>query len=114
MSSPTPRCLPSASNGMKAARTLLLALGGLAGLASAQAGLTVTLTPATQTGLAGAEVEFSGVLTNTSPTDKLFLNDIAVTLTGASAIHLTLRPNTFFAHVPGILLPGETYNGPLF
>ena len=82
--------------------------------AIAQAGLTVSLAPASQAAAPGADLVFSGLLTNTSGTDKLFLNDLQATLTGAAASNVTVDANTFFANVPGILLPGETYHGPLF
>jgi len=93
-------------------RVALLVL--LALPAIAQAGLTVSLAPASQAAAPGADLVFSGLLTNTSGTDKLFLNDLQATLTGAAASNVTVDANTFFANVPGILLPGETYNGPLF
>jgi len=80
----------------------------------AHAGLLLSVDPAAKYGNPGAAIVFSGVLVNTSTTDKLFLNDVQVALSGASATHLTLNRNTFFAHVPGILLPGETYSGPVF
>ena len=94
-----------------------IAFLGLALLMSAgpaMAALTLQLTPANTAAAPGATVTFQGVLTNTSATSKLFLNDLQATLTGASISNLTLKTNTFFANVPGILLPGETYNGPLF
>jgi hypothetical protein len=77
----------------------------------AHAGLTFTLSPASQNAAKGTELTFSGSLTNTSTTDKVYLNDIA--LSGGDA-DLVLQPNTFFSNVPGILLPGETYNGVVF
>lgn len=88
---------------------LLFSMAGLS-----RADLTFTLNPAAQAAIPGAELLFSGVLTNTSTTDKLFLNDLQATLTGDAATHVVLKSNAFFANVPGILLPGEVYNGPLF
>ena len=79
-----------------------------------RASLTIALAPVPQVAEQGAELIFSGTLTNTSATDKLFLNDLAPTFTGVSATHLALKTNAFFANVPGILLPGETYTGVLF
>ncbi len=81
---------------------------------SVRASLTLALAPAPQVVEQGGELIFSGTLTNTSATDKLFLNDIGATFTGNSAAHLALRTNAFFANVPGVLLPGETYTGVLF
>jgi hypothetical protein len=80
---------------------------------TAFAGLTVTLNPVAQPVSAGAEALFSGTLTNTSATDKLFLNDITTSFTGDPQNDTALSSNAFFANVPGILLPGETYVGPL-
>ena len=77
---------------------------------SARAALTFSLQLATPVAAPGAELLFAGTLVNTSATDKLFLNDIVAGLTSGT----TLRANTFFANVPGILLPGESYTGPLF
>lgn len=79
---------------------------------AAFAGLTLTLTPTAQPAAPGAEVLFSGTLTNTSATERLFLNDIAFTPSPPNVT--ALSSNAFFANVPGILLPGETYDGPLF
>ena len=79
-----------------------------------RASLTIALAPVPQVAEQGAELVFSGTLTNTSATDKLFLNNIEATFTGSSAVHLALKTNAFFANVPGILLPGETYTGVLF
>jgi hypothetical protein len=81
---------------------------------SAQAALEFSLTPAVQSGAAGTEVTFAGTLTNTSTTNTLFLNDIQFDLSGGAASALTPDSNVFFANVPGILLPGETYTGPIF
>jgi hypothetical protein len=79
-------------------------------LGGVQAGLTVALTPGSRVADPGAEIIFTGTLTNTSATDRLFLNDLSMTPTS----QLTLLTNSFYANVPGILLPGETYTGPLF
>ena len=79
--------------------------------ASARASLTFSLLPLPQVVERGTELVFSGTLSNTSTTDRLYLNDIQAALTGDSAIYLTLKPRAFFANVPGILLPGESYSG---
>ena len=81
---------------------------------TAFAGLTLSLNPVAQPGAAGAEALFSGTLTNTSTTDPVFLNDIGVAFTADPQSNTALSSNAFFANVPGILLPGETYDGPLF
>lgn len=80
--------------------------------ACADAAVTMALTPAAGNAARGSEVVFTGTLTNTSATDRVFLNDLQ--MTGTSASQLSLKTNPFFANVPGILLPGESYVGPLF
>ena len=97
---------------MKAPRLLAILLITLA--TTARASLTIVLAPGPQVAEQGAELVFSGTLTNTSATEKLLINDIDATFTGASATHLSLKTNAFFANVPGVLLPGETYTGVLF
>lgn len=89
-------------------------LGMLLWSHTALAGLTLSLDPVTQPVSAGAEALFSGTLTNTSTTDRLFLNDVTATFTADPQSDTALSSNAFFANVPGILLPGETYDGPLF
>ena len=91
-------------------RVLWMLLGGH----TAFAGLTLTLNPDAQPTAAGAESLFSGTLTNTSATERLFLNDVAVVFAADPQSDTSLSSNAFFANVPGILLPGETYDGPLF
>ncbi len=84
-------------------------------VAPAYADLTMSLSPSVQNSARGVELVFSGTLTNTSATDKLFLNDIVPALSGASASDLSFKPNSFFSNVPGILLPNESYsNSELF
>lgn len=99
---------------MKRAGCILATVFLLASESSLLADLTVTLSPSVRCISPGKEVTFSGVLTNTSTTSKLFLNDIRATMNGTSATQVTLKSNTFFSNVPGILLPGESYEGPLF
>ena len=79
-----------------------------------RAGLDFTLTPAVQPTAVGAEITFSGTLTNNSATDNLLLNDIHFDLNGQAATALSPDANSFFANVPGVLLPGESYTGPIF
>ena len=79
--------------------------------APARADLTLVLTPQNRPAAPNGVVTFQGTLTNTSTTSKLFLNDIQASLTSGTT---TLKSNAFFNNVPGILLPGEVYDGPLF
>lgn len=76
---------------------------------SARAQLTMSLSAAVQNSAVGREIVFSDSLTNGSATDKVYLNNVAAALNGASASNLVLKPNSFFSNVPGVLLPGETY-----
>ena len=85
-------------------------MGLLLSVSSAHAGLTFLLTPAVQDGTRSNTVVFTGTLNNTSLTDNLYLNDIQFSFAGAATNYLVGDPNAFFANVPGILLPGETYS----
>jgi len=98
---------------MKTLPAILVAFVLLAA-ARLAAAVTLTLTPAVQNSARGPELVFSGTLTNTSATDNAFLNDLQATFTGNAGAFLALNSNAFFANVPGILLPGETYTGVLF
>ena len=95
---------------------LLMLLSGLASLlaAPAQADLAFVLTPAAQSDIGSNEVVFAGTLTNTSLTDNLFLNNIQLGFIAAATNYLSADTNVFFANVPGILLPGETYSDVVF
>ena len=95
-------------------RLLLAGLAFLCLLPPARAGLTFVLTPAAQSGAVSNEVVFTGTLSNTSLTDNLFLNNLQLSFTGVASNYLTSVSNTFFANVPGILLPGETYSDVVF
>ena len=88
---------------------LLLILTSLA----AWADLAITLTPGAQLANRETETIFSGTLTNTGSTD-IFLNDISFNLISATSTYFTVDRNFFFASVPGVLSPGETYSGPIF
>ncbi len=94
--------------------SLLSGLALLLSIASARADITFTLTPAVQSGVGENEVVFTGTLSNTSLTDNLFLNNIQFSFTNAATNYLTADTNAFFANVPGILLPGETYSDAVF
>jgi hypothetical protein len=94
-------------------RALILSVFAVFAL-SVRGALTVAIESSVQNAARGTEIVFSGTLTNTSAVDKLFLNDIHATLNGSTATYVALQRNDFFANVPGILLPGETYTGPIF
>jgi hypothetical protein len=88
-----------------------LFLSGLALLlaVSARADLVFVLAPAVQSDVGSDEVIFTGTLVNTSPTDDVFLNNIQFDFMDEADDYLAADTNVFFANVPGILLPGETY-----
>src|SRR5580700_3962673 len=82
--------------------------------AVSRADMSFTLTPAVQSGVESNEVGFTGILSNTCPTNELFLNDIQISFSGVATNYLTADTNAFYANVPGILLPGETYSDVVF
>lgn len=90
--------------------TVCLLLGNLTG----RADMLLALTPATYHATPGVEIVFGGVLTNTSASNRLFLNDVQASLTGGVSNVVTFDANAFFANVPGVLLPGEVYTGTVF
>jgi hypothetical protein len=96
-------------------RLLIACLGGAALLcahaANAQT-LFFTLTPQ-GVGPASPSVLITGSLVNPTLSDVL-VNDIQVSLSGSAATFLTPDANPFFANVPGIFAPGDTYNGVIF
>jgi hypothetical protein len=94
--------------------TLLSGLALLLSAAPARADLAFFLTPAVQSDVGSNEVVFTGTLINTSLTDNLFLNNIQFDFIDEAAGHLTADTNVFFANVPGILLPLETYSDIVF
>jgi hypothetical protein len=79
-----------------------------------RADLIFVLTPAMQSNVGSNEVTFTGTLINTSLTDKLFLNNIQFDFIDEADDYLVADTNVFFANVPGILLPGETYSDVMF
>jgi hypothetical protein len=89
----------------------ILALVIMVGAAQAQ--LSFELASADQIGTATNEMTFSGSLTNTGSTN-LYLNDIQCVLFPPGLTVLNADTNAFFANVPGILLPGETYTDVVF
>ncbi len=99
---------------MKRLFVILIAVGLLAGGASARADLSGALSPSVQNSAAGAELVFVGSLTNTSGSDSLFLNDVRIDFIGSAIGKFSADSNLFFVSVPGILLPNEVYTGELF
>jgi hypothetical protein len=93
---------------------LLPGLVFLMSVSSASAGLAFALTPAVQSDVGSNEVIFTGALINTSLTDNLFLNNIHFDFIDEVDGYLAADTNIFFANVPGILLPGETYGDVVF
>jgi hypothetical protein len=83
-------------------------------VATAHADVIFTVTPSVQYGVKNKEVVFTGTLSNTNLTGDLFLNDIQISFASAATNYLTASANTFFASVPGILSPGETYSDVVF
>jgi hypothetical protein len=97
-------------------KAALLIIGGVIWLAApdrAFADLAINLTAASLPADPGADAVFTGTLTNTGSPD-IFLNDINFSFTPPAGTYLTADRNFFFANVPGILSPGETYSGPIF
>ncbi|MGD0614390.1 MAG: hypothetical protein ABSA69_02995 [Verrucomicrobiota bacterium] len=94
--------------------TVLSGLALLVSAESARADLAFELTPAVESGVVSNEIVFNGTLINTSPTDTLFLNSIQFSFIDAAAGYLAADTNVFFANVPGILAPLETYSDVVF
>jgi hypothetical protein len=76
----------------------------------ARANLSFVLTPSVQACARSNEVFFTGILSNTDPTNDLYLNDIQFIANG----NFTPDSNAFFANVPGILSAGQTYSDVVF
>ena len=85
---------------------LALALSGHA----ARADLSFVLTPSVRACARSNEVFFTGILSNTDPTNDLYLNAIQFIANG----NFTPDTNAFFANVPGILSAGQTYSDVVF
>src|SRR5476649_180646 len=91
-------------------------LPGLALLLSAtlaKADPSFSLTPAALSGVGTNEVFFTGTLASTGLTTN-FLNSISISFTNTATNYFTADTNVFFANVPGLLLPGETYADVIF
>ncbi len=92
----------------------MLLSGLVMSVASLRADLAFVLTPAVQSDVGSNEVFFTGTLINTSLTDNLFLNNIQFDFIDEANDYFAADTNVFFANVPGILLPGETYSDVVF
>ncbi len=68
------------------------------------------ITPGTLNGNGTNQLAVACSLTNTIGCSNLFLNGIIVAWDNISSNHLSANTNAFYANVPGILLPSETYN----
>jgi hypothetical protein len=93
--------------------------GGLAGLALALGSARAqnpgfVLTPGALPGIGSNALSFTATLTNSSAGSNLYLNNISFAFFDAATNYLVAGSNTFFANVPGILLPGETYSDVAF
>jgi hypothetical protein len=93
---------------------LLPGLALLLSIAPTRADLAFVLTPAMRSGVGSNEFFFTGTLINASLTDNLYLNDIQFDFIDGAAGYLAADTNVFFANVPGILLPFETYSDVVF
>ena len=80
----------------------------------ADAGLTLTLSPAAQSGSAASPAAFFGTISNANASGNLYLNNLSLSFDGGASEYLAAQPNVFFANVPGILLPGESYTDIIF
>jgi len=75
--------------------------------------LIFTLTPqATPPGTSLALL--SGTITNPAAPSDVLVNDLQFALSGASATFLMPDTNPFFANVPGVFSPGDSYSGIVF
>lgn len=95
---------------MKRSPLALLTAWLALGMADASAAVTIVLDQPDVNAAAGRTLVFTGTITNNDATAKVFLNDFQF----SAPAGLALQPNVFFANVPGILLPYESYAGPIF
>jgi hypothetical protein len=96
---------------MRTAGCILASVFLMVGAVRAQ--VLFVLTSAGQIGTATNETTFDGSLINTGSTN-VYLNDIQCVLYPPEWNALMADTNAFFANVPGILLPGETYTDVVF
>jgi hypothetical protein len=99
---------------MRTRAAFLVAALLLLGASSGRAALTASLSASVQNSASGQTLLFCGTLVNSSATDELFLNGIQFALSGTAAAAIVSGSNAFYANVPGILLPGESYTGEIF
>jgi len=97
---------------MKPSRTFLFFFG-LAAM-TARAGIMFTITPTVQYGVKSNQVIFTGTLSNANVTGDVYLNDLQFSFTGVATNYLSGNANVFYANVPGVLFPGETYSDVVF
>jgi hypothetical protein len=97
-------------------RRLLIACLGVCAILCARTAraqtLLFTLAPK-GVGPASSATLITGSITNPTLSDVL-ANDIQVSLSGSAATFLTPDTNAFFANVPGVFAPGDTYTGIVF
>lgn len=79
-----------------------------------RADVTLVLDAPVQSGLRTNEILFTGTISNTDLSTSVFLNDLRFSFTGNATNYLSANSNVFFANVPGILLPGESYHDVIF
>ncbi len=89
---------------------LLLGFALVLSSSVARAALSFVLTPAVHVAARSNEVFFTGILSNTDPTNDLYLNAVQFIANG----NFTSDSNAFFANVPGILSAGQTYSDVVF
>ena len=75
-----------------------------------RADLSFVLTPSVQACARSNEVLFTGILSNTDPSNDLYLNNVQFITDG----NFTTDSDAFFANVPGILSAGQTYSDVVF
>ncbi len=92
----------------------ILALAWFIAALPARAQLSASLTASVENSGSGQTIVFCGTLDNTGSSGGIFLNTIQFTLNGSATNSLISGSNGFYANVPGILCPGETYTGELF
>lgn len=72
--------------------------------------LSLTITQAYQTGLAGELLTFDATVTDTAATGTVYLNSDSTTLSGS----LVLDDTPFLDNFPLFMNPGDSYTGELF
>jgi uncharacterized repeat protein (TIGR01451 family) len=99
---------------MKTRAAIFIAAFLLAGPLAVRAQLSMSLSPSVQNSGSGQTLVFSGTLTNTGNTSQIFLNNVQFADTVSGSTYLVSGSNGFYANVPGILQPLQTYTGAIF